>query len=234
MLLSYTGRVRTNYLESFMQMTRPFVSKQISARRAADGWGAHSKAVDADGRLLPVFRGQHGAANHWSESQIGSLSFGSARAASVYAEKPNNRQHIALAPKVFPVYLDIQKPFLECPTDPFMDFSHYADVFGIDDAKRLAVKFKDYVLSTDTWHAVSGDIESVEELTAQRPDLLLELCMLLYPVLDDADEVARLVAHGFDGAIHAGSGWASAHEPEYRVFSTEQVRSVWDTCFSPV
>jgi hypothetical protein len=205
---------------------------QVFAHRRVDAWGARSKVVYADGRLKAVFRGQHGAANHWSESQVGSLSFGSARAASAYAEKPNNRQHIALAPKVFPVYLDIQKPFLDCPTDPFMDFSHYADLFGIDEAKRLAVKFQDYVLSTDTWHAVSGEFESVEELMVTRPDLLLELCMLLYPVLDDADEVARLVACGFDGAIHAGSGWASAHEPEYRVFSVDQVRSVWDVSFS--
>jgi hypothetical protein len=214
-------------------MTRTSIPPQFPARGRVDAWGARSKVVDTDGRLKAVFRGQHGPADHWSESQIGSLSFGSARAASVYAEKPNNREHVVLAPKVFPVYLDIQTPFLNCPTDPFMDFSHYADVFGIEEAKRLAVKFQDYVLSTDTWHAVSGDIKSVEELTVTRPDLLLELCMLLYPVLDDADEVARLVAHGFDGAIHAGSGWASAHEPEYRVFSVEQVRSVWDTCFSP-
>lgn len=162
---------------------------------------------------------------------MGSLSFGSARSASVYAEKPNNRAHTAVAPKVFPVYLDIRKPFLNCPDDPFMDFSHYAEVFGVEQARRLAVKFQDYVVSTDAWYSVADGLDSVEALIAQRPEQLLELCMLLYPLLDDDYEVSVLAAHGFDGAIHAGSGWASAHEPEYRVFSPAQVRSVWDTCF---
>jgi hypothetical protein len=52
----------------------------------------------------------------------------------------------------------------------------------------------------------------------------------MYVLLDDADEVARLRAKGFDGAIHGGNG-ETALEPEYRVFSAQKVRSIWDPCF---
>jgi hypothetical protein len=50
----------------------------------------------------------------------------------------------------------------------------------------------------------------------------------VYALLDDPAEVALLRAAGYDGAIHGGSG-ETAMEAEYRVFSEDQVRSVWDT-----
>ncbi|MFM0627762.1 hypothetical protein [Paraburkholderia xenovorans] len=74
------------------------------------------------------------------------------------------------------------------------------------------------------------DFGTLETLIGRRPDLLTELCFELYALLDDVDEVARLRANSFDGAIHAGSG-ETAMETEYRVFSTDQVRSIWDPCF---
>lgn len=192
------------------------------------GWGANSKVVDENGCLLPVFRGQHGTAEHWDETERGSLSFGSADTASIYAEEPNDRRHAVSAPKVFPVYLDLRNPFVDCVDDPFVELSYYANIFGLAETQRLAVKFKDWVHNTNAWEEVSGDCETVEALIAQRPEQLMELCLQLYPILDDAEEVARLRARGFDGAIHAGSGYGSAEAPEYRVFSTEQVRSIWD------
>ncbi|KVP96428.1 hypothetical protein WJ97_11095 [Burkholderia ubonensis] len=190
-------------------------------------WGAGSKVVDEEGHLLPVFRGQHGAHEHWSETRLGSLSFGSAEAASLYAMEPNDRRMDVMAPKVFPVFLDIRNPFIASADDPFMDLSRYAEVFGIEETRRIALKFKDYVEHTNAWEELQPEHGSVDALAERRPELLLELYFEVYALLDDADEVARLRAAGFDGAIHGGSG-ANAMEAEYRVFSPDQVRSVWD------
>jgi hypothetical protein len=194
------------------------------------GWGAGSRVVDESGHLMPVFRGQHGLAGHWSETLRASLSFGSARAASLYAEHPNDRRQAAQLPKVFPVYLDIRNPFVECAEDPFMDLSHYAAIFGLAETQRLALKFKDHVCNTNAWEEVSAEFETLEAVIAAGSDRLMELCFEVFPLLDDAEEVARLRALGFDGAIHGGSG-ETAMEPEYRVFSTDQVRSIWDSSF---
>jgi hypothetical protein len=193
-------------------------------------WGAASKVVDADGNLIAVFRGQHGANDHWGETLLGSLSFGSAAGASAYATSPNVTTMVVQAPKVFPVHLNIENPFVDCPDDPFMDLSRYNELFGLEETRRIAVKFKNYVEHTNAWLELSEEhgIETVVELAEARPDLLLELYFEVYALLDDPVEVAILRAAGFDGAIHGGSG-ETALEPEYRVFSEDQVRSVWDT-----
>jgi hypothetical protein len=199
-------------------------------RAAALEWGADSKVVDADGQLLPVFRGQHGAQDHWGETLLGSLSFGSAAGASAYALSPNVRTMFVQAPKVFPVYLDIRKPFLDSGDDPFMDLTRYNEIFGIEETVRIAVKFKNYVEHTNAWLELSEEhgFDCAVALATTRPDLLLELYFVVYALLDDPDEVARLRAAGFDGAIYGGSG-ETAMETEYRVFSEDQIRSVWDT-----
>jgi hypothetical protein len=192
-----------------------------------DGWGAHSK-VTKDGNLLMVYRGQHGTAEHWAESKLGSLSFGTPRAASIYALSPNNSKDKVQAPKVFPVYLDIRNPFVNAH-DPFLDLSRYAEVFGMEETRRIALKFQDHLENTGAWYELTEEIKylTLEKLMAEYPERLLELYFNIYPLLDDAEEVARLQAAGFDGAIYDGSG-ETAMETEYRVFSEAQVRSVWD------
>lgn len=202
--------------------------QQPIANRLLSGWGASSKVVDERGQLRPVFRGQHGLAEHWAESLCASLSFGSARAASVYAQHPNDYSKTAQYPKVFPVYLDIRNPFLDCEDDPFMDLTHYMGIFGLSETHRLALKFKDHIYNTNAWEDVSEEFDTLEALIRSGSDRLTELCFQVFPLLDDAEEVARLRARGFDGAIHGGSG-ETAMEPEYRVFSSEQVRSIWDS-----
>ena len=199
-------------------------------RAAALPWGAASKVVDTDGNLLPVFRGQHGTSDHYGETLLGSLSFGSAAGASAYATSPNVTTMVVQAPKVFPVYLNIEKAFVDCPDDPFMDLSRYNELFGLEETRRIAVKFKNYVEHTNAWLELSEEhgIETVVELAEVRPALLLELYFEVYALLDDPAEVAILRAAGYDGAIHGGSG-ETALEPEYRVFSEDQVCSVWDT-----
>ncbi|HDR9103475.1 TPA: hypothetical protein QDB04_000195 [Burkholderia vietnamiensis] len=203
----------------------------MNKKVSTDGWGAHSVVVAKDGNLLTVYRGQHGAAEHWAESKLGSLSFGTQRAASIYAMSPNNRNDKALSPKVFPVYLDIRNPFVNAQ-DPFLDLSRYAEVFGLEETKRIALKFEDHVMNTNVWLELSEDIKhpTVEKLMTEYPDRLLELYFNIYPLLDDVEEVARLRTAGFDGAIYDGSG-ETATETEYRAFSENQVRSVWHPCF---
>jgi hypothetical protein len=199
-------------------------------RLPREAWGALSKVVDSEGNLLPVFRGQHGASDAWSESFLGSLSFGSVDAASRYAVQPNDRRHTVQAPKVFPVYLNLQNPFLTSESDPFMDLSHYAETFGLAETRRIALKFKENIYNTNAWEEMSSDFSTVEDLSERRPDLLMTMCFELYALLDDETEVERLCRKGFDGAIYGGSG-ETALETEYRVFSPSQVRSVWDSFF---
>lgn len=197
---------------------------------AALPWGVNSKVVDADGYFVPVFRGQHGAQDRCGETLLGSISFGSAAGASSYAMSPNVTTMAVQAPKVFPVYLNIEKPFVNCPDDPFMDLAYYNELFGLEETRRIAVKYKDYVEHTNAWLELSEEhgYDSVVTLADERPDLLLTLFFEVYALLDDPAEVAMLRAAGFDGAIHGGSG-ETAMEAEYRVFSEDQVRSIWDT-----
>jgi hypothetical protein len=184
--------------------------------------------VDAEGYLLPVYRGQHGAADHWEETFLGSLSFGSLAAAESYALNPNRRDMVAQAPKIFPVYLDLRNPFVLSKTDSFLDLSRYAEVFGLEEAKRVARKYREHVCSTDAWADTAETVGGFENMLEAYPDVMLELYFLLYALLDDAEEVALLRDRGFDGAIHGGSG-ATAMQTEYRVFSSGQVKSVWDS-----
>jgi ADP-Ribosyltransferase in polyvalent proteins len=192
------------------------------------GWGVGSRVVDAEGHLLPVYRGQHGGADHWEESFLGSLSFGSLAAAESYALNPNRRDMVAQAPKIFPVYLDLRNPFVVSKTDSFLDLSRYAEVFGLEETKRVARKYRDYVCSTDAWADTAKSVGGFEKMVEAHPDAMLELYFLVYALLDDAEEVALLRERGFDGAIHGGSG-ATAMQTEYRVFSSGQVKSVWDS-----
>lgn len=214
-----------------MPVVNPYAFRKIKPQHSA-AWGARSKVVDDLGHLLPVFRGEHGNVELWGESKLGSLSFGTATTASLYAMEPNdNRMHVR-APKVFPVFLDISNPFVNDGGDPFLDLSRYAEVFGIAEACRIALKFAKYIEHTNAWEdEFQPEYDTIERLVEQRPDQLLELYFNVYALLDDPDEVARLQAAGFDGAIYGGCG-ASALETEYRIFSAEQVRSVWDTALA--
>jgi hypothetical protein len=216
-----------------MQATPIVNYRKINTQDLPPGaWGALSKVRDTQGFLLPAYRGQHGAFEHWTETALGSLSFGSVEAASWYAMEPNNREHVVQAPKVFPVFLDIRKPFLVSFEDPFVDLSHHASVFGMPETKRVALKYKDHIYNTQAWEdvAVAAGFGTIEAVVEHRPDLLMGLCFELYNLLDDAAEVALLRGKGFDGAIYGGSG-QTALETEYRVFSESQVRSIWDARF---
>jgi hypothetical protein len=201
--------------------------RKIPARALdASSWGARSVVVDSDACLLPVYRGQHGAHDHWTESWLGSLSFGTPEAANQYAKHPNRYGDIVVTPKVFPVFLDVKRPLVN-QKHAFLDLVEYHDIFGAEETRRVAVKYEDYIYGTSPWADVRERFRSVAELADKEPSLLLEMYFEVYALLDDPEEVEHLRQHGFDGAVYAGSG-ATALQPEYRVFSADQVRSIWD------
>ena len=171
-----------------------------------------------------AFRGEHGPSE--LQTHVASFSFSDQKkTAEYYALEPNNRQlhPTAEAPKVITAELTIQNPFINTPEDPFLDFSVLPSVFTREEIIALAIRFEDYVTSTNNWDEhFSGQYVSVSELLRKSPESINLLYMLAFPLLDDQAFVDKLKAAGYDGAIHAGYGENSC-EIEYKVFSTEQI-----------
>lgn len=192
-------------------------------------WMGQSRVTGEDGLPLLVYRGEHGPL-HVREhvglhSRLGSLSFGSAAAASVYASSPNDLQsdESAQSPRVIPAYLRIENPLIESPDDPFIDVARLSEVLGVEQARRIALKFSDHIEYTGLWaEDFAPKHPSVRAYIESAPQEELDtLYFNLYPLLDDPAEVQLLKAAGIDGAIYGGSG-ENALEPEYRVFSADQ------------
>jgi hypothetical protein len=210
-------------------------------------WFGNSKVVDENGAPLVVYRGEHGKAEgrtassvpttgsepsreeigygHQFHGRLGSLSFGSQEVASTYATYPNNRGDEVHSPRVYPVYLRIENPIINDQTDPFIELGRIRDALGEKEARRIALKFAGRIEHTGNWiEDLSQQYDSVAEMLDKDPDALRKLYFDAFPYLDDAAEVAKLKAAGYDGAIHGGNG-ESALEPEYKVFSESQVKS---------
>jgi hypothetical protein len=186
-------------------------------------WFGDSVVRDENGEPLVVYRGQHGASGEL-ESRLPSLTFSTAQAASLYAEQPNNRADTAQAPVVFPVYLAVENPIVNDPTDPYIDLSVLEAALGRDAVVAVARQFAADLEQTGAWDAFDG-FENIEDVIARAPERLGELPVLAFKVLDDAALVEKLRAAGFDGAVHAGVG-QTFESPEYRVFDQSQVKSV--------
>lgn len=190
--------------------------------------------VDDDGAPLVVYRGEHGdnqdlPGDNLFQSRLGSISFGSAEAASFYAEEPNNRNDRPVAPRVYPVHLQITNPIIHNLEDPFIDLSALEAALGREHALRIACKFAHAVQNTSCWEEMAAElgVVCVEEAVQDHPDRLLEAYFDVFYLLDDPDEVRLLAKHGFDGAIHMGNG-ETADELEYRIFDESQAFSVFD------
>lgn len=194
--------------------------------QAFKNWFDGSVVVDETGAPLVVYRGQHGA-NDNIETKLGSLSFGSKEAADTYAMDPNDTGMTAEAPKVYPVYLRIKNPLMiDRHGDPFIDLSTIEKALGREEAVRVAEKFSGSITNTDNWYDIleqTGAI-SVRDFVTKFPERVGELYFEAYEYLDDAEEVAKLKAAGYDGAIHGGSG-ETAGDTEYKVFDRLQIKS---------
>jgi len=177
-----------------------------------------------------VYRGEHGplpaTGQAGAHTRRGSLSFGSAAAAAVYASSPSDlrQDEFAQSPRVIPAYLRIENPLIESPDDPFIDVARLSEVLGGEQARRIALKFSAHIEDTGQWQDdFASKNPSVRAYIESAPQEDLEtLYFNVYPLLDDPFEVQLLKAAGVDGAIYGGSG-ENALEPEYRVFSADQV-----------
>ncbi len=191
-----------------------------------------------DGTPLVVYRGEHGDTKEEPraglfQSRLGSISFGSAEAASLYAEDPNNRNDRPVAPRVYPALLCITNPIIHNLDDPFIDLRALEAALGREHALRIACKFDHAIQNTNFWEEMAAElgVVSVEEVAQNHPDRLLEAYFDAFYLLDDPDEVRILAEHGFDGAIHMGNGDTS-EDLEYRIFDESQAISVFSHEFS--
>lgn len=221
--IDITSQMRTAALAGFPLFAR-------SAAAGDDGqWLAGTRAVDADGRLRVVYRGEYGAAATGFRTRLPSLTFtASPDVARIYATTPNRRGDSVSAPRVIAAHLAIRRPILETQDDPFFDFAQVERTLGREAAERFAVRYADRVMATSYWEETYAGVPSVEALLEQRPEALRELFVDAYLLLDDPEFVGLARAAGYDGAIHLGNG-ASALEVEYRVFDAEQALPVAET-----
>lgn len=190
-------------------------------------WFGDSKVVDAEGRPLVAYRGEHGLSDTQFHTQLGSLSFGSKDAANTYSTDPNDYRMIPESPRVIPSYLKISNPVMHVDEDPFIELGDIAAALGNKEAIRIAKKFSDAIEGTGNWtEEINGDDQysGVTEFLDKHPDRVNELYFDAYQYLDDAEEVAKLKAAGFDGAIHGGNG-ETAGENEYKIFDENQAKS---------
>lgn len=174
---------------------------------------------------LLVYRGQHGAHATELRSFVGSLTFCDLRhVAAIYAKEPNDRTKapVAVNPAVITAQVAINKPLFDTPDDPFVEFSLLIEKLSLEAILPFALKHSSWVIDTNAWHEdYSADFESLDQLLAHDATALSQLYMQAYPLLDDPDFVALAVKHGFDGAVHAGSG-AGLESVEYRIFDAKQ------------
>jgi len=196
---------------------------------AFDAWFGDSVVVDGSGQPLVVYRGEHGRRGDEDfQSRAGSLTFGSASAASFYAESPNDYNDVAQQPVVMPVYLSVQNPIFH-QNDPFADVSEISDKLGPEGVDFVFEHFGDWMENTNRWEdKLSHEFGSPQEMYREAPErAIAELYFDAYPLLDDPRFVAMAVAAGYDGAITDGSG-ETGGENEYRVFSPSQIKSVFN------
>lgn len=199
-------------------------------RQPLSEWFGKSRAVDAEGKPLVVYRGEHGepVERETFQSRRNSLSFGDREVANTYAMDPNDCWDIAQAPRVIPAHLKIEKPIIENRNDPFLDLAHLQKKLGTEEARRIALKFDKDIQYTGSWEEnYANKYDSVANLLKEKPEELKNLYFDTFRYLDDPAEVERLKKEGFDGAIHVGNG-ETAGSIEYRVFDHKQVRpALW-------
>lgn len=173
---------------------------------------------------ITAYRGEHGPEHLVLASKVASLTFGSYQAALLYATEPNDRRDNVICPRIIEANLSIQNPILNSGADPFIDLAILRHALGCQAAKAIALRFKDWIELTAHWSEQYADnYKSVHDLLRVNPAALDDLYCQAYPLLDDPQVITTLIAHGYDGAIYAGSAQTS-DESEYRVFHKRQVQ----------
>lgn len=179
---------------------------------------------NSEGGDLIVYRGECCSADISTvRSKLPSIYFGTVETANVYAKG----SFFTGTPRVYPVRLSMERPFINQPNDPFLDVSTLMELLGFDRAYGLALKYSTLIEATDHWRERLNKDErysSLEDYLAGWPENKLGgLYFQAYPFFTDWANIQVLVRLGYDGAIHAGSGIGSAGLPEYCVFNKSQI-----------
>lgn len=190
-----------------------------------------SRVIDEDGAPLLVFRGEHGVRDdNFVQCRVATISFGTLEAAVTYATKPNTySDNPPKDPRVLPAFLSLRRPFINDPDDPFVDLGMVQKVLGYEEALRVGRKFADAIENTNNWEAISEGLRTaktpnptVRGWLRKRPEDITKLYFDAYDYFDDAVEISKLRAQGFDGMIHAGTS-ETLGQHEYKVFYPAQV-----------
>lgn len=179
-----------------------------------------------DGNALRLYRGSCSHPNQDTpRAYLRALYFGDVDTANIYAEATVNSGNYYTS-RVYPVHLVLERPFINQPNDPFLELGYVADLLGIGEAKRIAIRFAKYIEETDNWQYTinpGGEWSSVAAYVNSDPDAVKYLYFQAHRFFDSFMEINRLRRLGYDGAIHRGSGSGSADATEYCVFSRSQV-----------
>lgn len=172
-----------------------------------------------------VYRGEYGmtASEQPFHTRLPVIYFGELEVAKHYAFHPNQRGDVVINPRVIAADITILQPFINTPYDPYLEIKTVVERLGIHEALRIAMKFQSWIQQTDYWiEDISPKGVTVEQLYSKQTNKFMELYFQAYPFFCDAEEINRLKALGYDGAIHGGSGVASAGRIEYCVFDAAQ------------
>lgn len=189
-----------------------------------------TRAVKKNGIPIVVYRGEHGKPGEVPfQTRLGSITFvDDLQAASHYATHPNDRRDTPRVARVFRATIDIGKPVINQPGDPFIDGGQIAAAVGEGEARAILTRHADAVQNTDNWYRINANLSDVRQFLKKSPERFVDLYLEAYRVLDDANAVTLFRKAGYDGAIYRGSGF-TRDNVEYRVFSPRQVQVVFAT-----
>ena len=178
--------------------------------------------------IKTVYRGEHGINDTGLpfHTRDGSISFGTARAAKIYAESPNISSEIPEDPRVFKVHITIKNPIVANPHDPFVDLVELRPHIGDERTLEMARDLHAHLENTDNFLTLleehqCGDLDELVE--KQGIDILDEIYIDAYPIFDSEKYVGWFKEAGFDGAMHKGAG-ETMDEQEYKIFSQDQAK----------
>lgn len=179
--------------------------------------------VDAQGEPLVVYRGEHGRHDQLFNIRVASFSFSTYQAAKEYALNPNNRNDKPETSIVIPVLLKMVQPFVFTPDDPFIDYPRLVETVGKNAAQIFFLRYQDHVMNTNAWDKLyAHEFRGIRGLIHHNPELLYDLSIPVWPLLDDPQFVELLQDMGYDGAVYRGSG-VTLDCVEYRVFDRGQI-----------
>lgn len=187
----------------------------------------NTKAVNEEGTPKLLYRGEFGLkaqAKPQLEAQNCIVSFGSCEVGNDYACAFGREEQPMLA-RVYPVYLNITKPFVNDPDDPYVDYTQLVSLLGEKDAKHFFLKHQETAMSNGNWlNKVNypEQFKDIRDLAERAPERLNELYIHVFALMEDAKFVRLLKDAGYDGAITCTD---TDHEDtaEYWVFDPSAV-----------